>query len=61
MAAVNGGKLASSMEAMVDGRGSNGIFAAAVNADDGLVAVAPTAPAQLTMTAAAATATIGGR
>jgi hypothetical protein len=47
------------MEAMVDGGGSNGIFAAAINANDGMVAVASTATVQLTMTTAIATTTIG--
>jgi hypothetical protein len=47
------------MEATVDGGGGDGVFATAINADDGMVAVASTAAAQLTMTTAIATATIG--
>ncbi len=46
------------MEAVVDGSSSNGIFAAAFNANDGMVATALTAAAQLTMTTAIAAATI---
>jgi hypothetical protein len=49
------------MEAVVDGGGGNSIFAAAVNANDGMVAEASTAAAQLTMTTAIAAATIGQR
>jgi hypothetical protein len=47
------------MKAAVDGSGSNGVFAAMVNTDEGMVAAAPTAAAQLTMTTTIATATIG--
>jgi hypothetical protein len=49
------------MEATVDGGGGNGVFAAANDANDGMVAVASTAAAQLTMTTAIAAATIGQR
>jgi hypothetical protein len=49
------------MEAAVDGGGSNGIFAANVNADEGMVAAAPTAAAQLMTTTTIAAATIGQR
>jgi hypothetical protein len=49
------------MEATVNGSGSKGIFAIAVNTNDGMVAVASTATAQLTMTTAIAAATIGHR
>jgi hypothetical protein len=45
------------MEATVD----DGVFAAAVNTNDGMVAVASTAAAQLTMTTIIAAATIGRR
>jgi hypothetical protein len=47
------------MEETVDGSSGNGIFATAVNADDGMVAVASIATAQLTMTTAIAATTIG--
>jgi hypothetical protein len=49
------------MEATVDGGDGDGVFAAAVNADDGMVAVASTAAAQLTTTTAIAAAPIGRR
>ncbi len=49
------------MEAMVDGSSGDGVFAAAVNANDGMVAVASTAAAQLTTTTTIAAATIGQR
>jgi hypothetical protein len=49
------------MEATVDGGGGNGIFATAVNANDGMMAVASTATAQLTMTTAIAATTISQR
>jgi hypothetical protein len=49
------------MEATVDGGGGDGIFAAAINANDRIVAAASTAAAQLRMTTAIATATIGQR
>jgi hypothetical protein len=49
------------MEAMVDGGGGDGIFATAIDADDGMVAVGSTAAAQLTMTTAIAATTIGQR
>ncbi len=48
------------MEVVVAGGGSDGDFAAAVNTDEGMVASAPTAAAQLTMTTTIA-ATIGQR
>jgi hypothetical protein len=47
------------MEVTVDGGGGDGIFAAAVNADDGMVAVVSTATAQLTTMTTIAAATIG--
>jgi hypothetical protein len=47
------------MEAAVDGSGSNGIFAAVVNAYEGMVAAEPTAAAQLTTMTTIANATIG--
>jgi hypothetical protein len=49
------------MEATVDGGGGDGVFAAAVNADDGMVAVASTVAAQLTTMTAIAADTIGQR
>ncbi len=49
------------MEAVVDLKGGNGVFAAAINANEEMVAVAPTAAAQLTMTTTIAAATIGQR
>jgi hypothetical protein len=49
------------MEAAVDGAGGKGVFAAAINANEGIVAVAPTAAAQLTTTTTIATATISQR
>jgi hypothetical protein len=49
------------MEAMVNGSGGNGVFAAAVNANDGMVAAASTTTAQLTMTTAITATTIGRR
>jgi hypothetical protein len=49
------------MEAAVDGGSGNGVFAAAVNANEGTVAAAPTAAAQLTTTTTIAAATIGRR
>jgi hypothetical protein len=36
------------MEAAVNGSGGDGLFAVAVNTNDGMVAAASTAPAQLT-------------
>jgi hypothetical protein len=47
------------MEAAVDGGSGDGVFAAAINADDGMVASGSTAAAQLTTTNAIAAATIG--
>ena len=47
------------MEAAVDRSGGDGIFAAAVNPDEGMVAAAPTTAEQLTTTITIATATIG--
>jgi hypothetical protein len=47
------------MKVTVNGGGGDGVFAAAVNADDGMVAVASTAAAQLTTKTAIAAATIG--
>jgi hypothetical protein len=47
------------MEAMVDG--SKGVFAAAVNADDGMVVATSTAATPLTTTIAITAATIGQR
>jgi hypothetical protein len=47
------------MEATVDGSGGNGIFAADVNANDGMVVAASTAAAKLMKTTAIATAIIG--
>jgi hypothetical protein len=49
------------MEATVNGGSGDGIFAAALNADDGIVAVASTAATQLTITTAIAATTIGRR
>jgi hypothetical protein len=49
------------MVARVDGSSGDGVFAAAVNADDGMVVAASTAAAQLTTMTAIATATIGRR
>ncbi len=49
------------MEAAVDGGGGNGVFAAAVNADEGMVATAPITAAQLMTTTTIAAATIGQR
>jgi hypothetical protein len=49
------------MEAMVDGGGGDGVFAAAVNANEEMVVAAPTAAAQLTRTTTIAAATIGQR
>ncbi len=49
------------MEAAVDGGGSDGDFAAAINVDDGMVAAASTAATQLTMNSAIAATTIGQR
>jgi hypothetical protein len=49
------------MEATVNGGGGNGIFSAAINADDGMVAVASTAAAQLMTMTAITAATIGQR
>ncbi len=46
---------------MVDGLSGNGVFAASVNADDGMVVVASTAAAQLMTTTAIAAATISQR
>ncbi len=47
------------MEATVDGGGSDGVFSAAVNAYDGMVAAASTAAAQLKTTTAMDAATMG--
>jgi hypothetical protein len=49
------------MEAAVDAGGGDGIFAAAVNADEEIVAAAPTAAAQLRTTTTIADATIRQR
>jgi hypothetical protein len=49
------------MEAAADNSGGNGVFATTVNAYEGMVAVAPTAAAQLTMMTTIVTATIGRR
>ncbi len=49
------------MEAVVDGGGSNGDIAAAVNVNVGMVAAASTAATQLTMNSAIAATTIGQR
>jgi hypothetical protein len=49
------------MEAAVDGGGGNGIFAATINADEGMVVAASTPAAQLTMTPTIAAATISQR
>jgi hypothetical protein len=51
----------SSMEAAVNGRGGNGVFATATDADDGMVAAALTTAAQLMTRTAIAAATIGQR
>jgi hypothetical protein len=47
------------METTVNGGGGNDIFATAVNANDGMVAVASTAVAELTTTTAIVATTIG--
>jgi hypothetical protein len=47
------------MEATVDGSSSNGIFAATINADEGMVSAAPTTAAQLMMTTTITAVTIG--
>jgi hypothetical protein len=47
------------MEAAVNGGGSNGVFAAAVDANDRMVAAASTATAQLTIAATIAAPTVG--
>jgi hypothetical protein len=47
------------MEAVVDGGSGDGIFAAAINTNYRMVAVASIPPALLTMTTAIAAATIG--
>jgi hypothetical protein len=48
------------MDVMVDGGGGgDGVFAVAINANDGMVAVALTPTSQLTKTTAIAAATIG--
>jgi hypothetical protein len=49
------------MEATVDGDSNDGVFAAAINAIDGMVAVVSTAAAQLMMTTAIDAATMGRR
>jgi hypothetical protein len=49
------------MEVAVDGGGSNGVFAAAIVANDGMVVTAATIAAYLMMTTAIAAATIGRR
>jgi hypothetical protein len=49
------------MEAAVAGGGGNGVFAAAINANEGMVVAASTAAAQLGTTITIATATIGRR
>ncbi len=47
------------MEVAVDGGGGDGIFAPAINANEGMVAAALTAAAHLTTTTTIAAATIG--
>jgi hypothetical protein len=49
------------MEVVVNGGNGNGLFATAINANDGIVAAASTAAAQLTTITAIAAATIGQR
>jgi hypothetical protein len=49
------------MEAAVDGGGGDGVFAAAVKADDGMMVAASTAAGQLRTMTAIAAATIGRR
>jgi hypothetical protein len=49
------------MEAVVDGGGGNGIFAATIDSNHRMVAVVSTSAAQLTTTAAIAATTIGQR
>jgi hypothetical protein len=49
------------MEAAFDCSGGNGVFAAAINANYGIVAAASTIPAQFAKTTTIATATIGQR
>jgi hypothetical protein len=49
------------MEVMVNGGHGNGLFAAAVNANDVMAVMASTAAAQLTPTTAITAATIGQR
>jgi hypothetical protein len=49
------------MEASTNGGGSNGVFAAAADANDGIMAAALTTTGQLRTTTAIATATIGQR
>jgi hypothetical protein len=47
------------MEVAVDGSGSNGVFAATVNADEGMVAAASPTASHLTTTTTIAAITIG--
>ncbi len=47
------------MEAVIDGGGDDGVFAAAIEANDRMVAVVSTAAGQLRMMTAIAAATIG--
>ncbi len=49
------------MEAAVDGGSGDGVSAAAINANEGMVAATRTAIAQLTMTTTIAATTIGQR
>jgi hypothetical protein len=49
------------MEVAVDGSGSNGVFAAAINVNDWMLAAASTTAAQLMTTTAIAAATISQR
>jgi hypothetical protein len=49
------------MEAAIDGSGGDGVFASAINANEGMVAAAPSAAAQMMMTTTIAAAIIGQR
>jgi hypothetical protein len=49
------------MKVAVDGGGGDGVIAANVNADEGMVVATPTAAAQLTTTITIAAATISQR
>jgi hypothetical protein len=49
------------MKAVVNGGGGNGVFAAAIHTNNGMVAAASTATAQLMRMTAIATTTIGQR